>query len=113
MSGLNCARMLIRCSLEGAGGGLWQISSYRSRRLYRPLDCRGACWRAVKLFAASTTSSPASAPIWFGLEAMEFIEGDLADPAVCAKACAGVEIVFHEAALASVPRSVADPVAPT
>jgi nucleoside-diphosphate-sugar epimerase len=46
-----------------------------------------------------------------GLEAMEFIEGDLADPAVCARACAGVEIVFHEAALASVPRSVTDPVA--
>jgi len=45
-----------------------------------------------------------------GLEAMEFIEGDLADPAACATACAGVEIVFHEAALASVPRSVADPV---
>ena len=45
-----------------------------------------------------------------GLEAMEFIAGDLADPAACARACAGVEIVFHEAALASVPRSVADPV---
>jgi nucleoside-diphosphate-sugar epimerase len=45
-----------------------------------------------------------------GLEAMEFIEGDLADPAACARACEGVEIVFHEAALASVPRSVADPV---
>ena len=48
-----------------------------------------------------------------GLEAMEFIEGDLTDPAACAKACEGVEIVFHEAALASVPRSVADPVGPT
>jgi UDP-glucose 4-epimerase len=46
-----------------------------------------------------------------GLEAMEFIEGDLTDPVACARACAGVEIVFHEAALASVPRSVADPVA--
>jgi nucleoside-diphosphate-sugar epimerase len=46
-----------------------------------------------------------------GLEAMEFIEGDLADPVVCARVCAGVEIVFHEAALASVPRSVADPAA--
>jgi UDP-glucose 4-epimerase len=45
-----------------------------------------------------------------GLEAMEFIEGDLTDPAACAKACQGIEIVFHEAALASVPRSVADPV---
>ena len=46
-----------------------------------------------------------------GLEGMEFLEGDLADAAVCAEACAGVEIVFHEAALASVPRSVEDPVA--
>ena len=46
-----------------------------------------------------------------GLEAMEFQEGDLADPAACARACEGVEIIFHEAALASVPRSVADPAA--
>ncbi len=46
----------------------------------------------------------------FGQEGMEFIEGDLTDPETCKKACAGVEIVFHEAALASVPRSVADPI---
>ena len=46
-----------------------------------------------------------------GLDAMEFIEGDLSDPDACAKACDGIEVVFHEAALASVPRSVADPVA--
>jgi UDP-glucose 4-epimerase len=44
-----------------------------------------------------------------GLEDMEFIEGDLRHPADCARACAGVEVVFHEAALASVPRSVASP----
>ena len=44
-----------------------------------------------------------------GLENMEFVEGDLTDPQQCADACKGVEIVFHEAALASVPRSVADP----
>lgn len=46
-----------------------------------------------------------------GLEAMEFLEGDLADPKVCAQACEGVQIIFHEAALPSVPRSVQDPVA--
>jgi UDP-glucose 4-epimerase len=45
-----------------------------------------------------------------GLEAMEFIEGDLREPAACARACQGIDTVFHEAALASVPRSVADPV---
>jgi nucleoside-diphosphate-sugar epimerase len=46
-----------------------------------------------------------------GLEQMEFLQGDLADPAVCARACDGIEIIFHEAALPSVPRSVADPLA--
>jgi nucleoside-diphosphate-sugar epimerase len=46
-----------------------------------------------------------------GLGAMDFIVGDLADAAMCARACDGIEVVFHEAALASVPRSVADPVA--
>ena len=45
-----------------------------------------------------------------GLGAMEFIEGDLTDPAACARACADVEVIFHEAALASVPLSVDDPV---
>lgn len=44
-----------------------------------------------------------------GLDAMEFMEGDLTDPEQCARACEGIEVVFHEAALASVPRSVADP----
>jgi nucleoside-diphosphate-sugar epimerase len=44
-----------------------------------------------------------------GLEGMDFLEGDLANPAVCARACEGVEVIFHEAALPSVPRSVADP----
>ncbi len=38
------------------------------------------------------------------------IEGDLNDPAKLAEAVRGVEVIFHEAALPSVPRSVADPV---
>jgi nucleoside-diphosphate-sugar epimerase len=45
-----------------------------------------------------------------GLEAMEFVEGDLADLDVCRAVCAGVEVIFHEAALPSVPRSVLDPI---
>ena len=44
-----------------------------------------------------------------GLEGMEFIQGDLTDPKQCARACEGIDVAFHEAALASVPRSVADP----
>lgn len=41
---------------------------------------------------------------------IDFIEGDLRRPEDCARSCEGVEIVFHEAAVPSVPRSVADPV---
>ena len=40
-----------------------------------------------------------------------FVEGDIADPAVCAAACADAEVVLHQAALGSVPRSIADPLA--
>jgi UDP-N-acetylglucosamine 4-epimerase len=38
-----------------------------------------------------------------------FIEGDIAVPEDCAKACVGVDTVLHQAALGSVPRSIADP----
>lgn len=38
-----------------------------------------------------------------------FIEGDIRDPGACAQACEGVSFVLHQAALGSVPRSIADP----
>jgi UDP-N-acetylglucosamine/UDP-N-acetylgalactosamine 4-epimerase len=40
-----------------------------------------------------------------------FIEGDLRDPAVAREACKDVDIVLHQAALGSVPRSIKDPLA--
>jgi len=39
----------------------------------------------------------------------EFQEGDLSDPAVAARAVAGMDYVLHQAAIPSVPRSVQDP----
>lgn len=42
---------------------------------------------------------------------IEVIEGDITDPQTLALAMRDVEVVFHQAALASVPRSVADPLA--
>ena len=39
-----------------------------------------------------------------------FIEGDIADLDTCTKACQGVDIVLHQAALGSVPRSIDDPI---
>jgi len=40
---------------------------------------------------------------------LELQRGDIRDPAVCRQACAGVDLIFHVAALPSVPRSMADP----
>ncbi len=39
----------------------------------------------------------------------ELVEGDIRDPAQCLDACRGIEFVFHEAAVPSVPKSIDDP----
>lgn len=89
---------MARYLVTGAAG-------FIGRSIAAALLARGESVRGVDSFI---TGKPANL---IGLEAMDFTEGDLADPAVCARACGGIEIVFHEAALASVPRSVADPAA--
>jgi UDP-glucose 4-epimerase len=45
------------------------------------------------------------------LSDIEFIEGDLCDLAVARRVMEGIAVVFHQAALPSVPRSVNDPLA--
>jgi UDP-N-acetylglucosamine 4-epimerase len=40
-----------------------------------------------------------------------FVEADIRDAAACGFACRGIDVVLHQAALGSVPRSLADPVA--
>src|SRR5215510_7143673 len=42
---------------------------------------------------------------------VEFLEADIRDPRACVEACRGTSVVFHQAALGSVPRSIADPAA--
>jgi UDP-glucose 4-epimerase len=80
------------------------VAGFIGRSIAASLLERGEMVRGVDNFIAGKRANLA------GLEAMEFIEGDLTDPQTCARVCAGVEIIFHEAALASVPCSVADPV---
>ena len=43
-------------------------------------------------------------------QAFTFIEGDIRDVDTCLKASKGVDYVLHQAALGSVPRSIADPI---
>ena len=80
------------------------VAGFIGRSIAAELLARGANVRGIDSFITGKRENLA------GLEGLEFVEGDLADPAACARACQGVEVVFHEAALASVPRSVADPV---
>lgn len=58
---------------------------------------------------------------WRNLEGVEcenedrarhvFVEGDITDIETCRKICTNVDVVLHQAALGSVPRSLADPLA--
>jgi len=80
------------------------VAGFIGRSIAAALLARGESVRGIDNLITGKRSNLS------GLDGMEFIEGDLTDPAACVRACKGVEIAFHEAALASVPRSVADPV---
>ncbi|MBI4522028.1 MAG: NAD-dependent epimerase/dehydratase family protein, partial [Gemmatimonadetes bacterium] len=43
------------------------------------------------------------------LDRIELVEGSVTDPETCRRACDGVDFVLHQAALASVARSLAEP----
>jgi UDP-glucose 4-epimerase len=88
---------LAKYLVSGAAG-------FIGRSIAAALLQRGDSVRGVDNFATGKRENLVS------LEAMEFMEGDLADLDVARQACAGVETVFHEAALPSVPRSVTDPI---
>jgi UDP-glucose 4-epimerase len=63
----------------------------------------------VRVLDNFSTGSPAN--LETVTQDVEMVEGDLVDPEMVRRAVRGAEIVFHQAALASVPRSVADPLA--
>ena len=81
-------------------GGAGFIGSHLVEELLR----RGARVRVADDFSTGRRANLAH------LAGVDLIEGDLADPAVAAAACRGADYVLHQAAIPSVPRSVADPV---
>ncbi len=48
---------------------------------------------------------------FFNSPHFEFIEGDITDPEQCRRACEGMNLLTHQAALGSVPRSIKNPLA--
>ena len=81
-------------------GGAGFIGSHLTEELVR----RGERVRVVDNLATGKRANLAH------LSGVEFLEGDLADIAVAHRAVKGMEIVLHQAAIPSVPRSVEDPV---
>jgi nucleoside-diphosphate-sugar epimerase len=71
--------------------------------LARALLQRGECVRGLDNFSTGKRENIAE------LGRMDFHEADLLDLAAVAGACQDVDYVFHEAAIPSVPKSVADP----
>jgi UDP-glucose 4-epimerase len=81
------------------------VAGFIGSSIARALIARGERVRGIDNFSTGKREN------LIGLEAVELIEGDLNSPALAERACSGVEYIFHEAALPSVPRSVKDPVA--
>lgn len=82
-------------------GGAGFIGSHIVERLAR----EGQSVRVLDNFATGQRKNIASFA-----DKIELIEGDLRNKADCARACAGVQIIFHEGAVPSVPVSVENPV---
>jgi nucleoside-diphosphate-sugar epimerase len=81
-------------------GGAGFIGSALADRLL----AEGARVRVLDDFSTGRRENLAGA-----LGRIELVEGSVTDPDVCAAACAGAHLVFHQAAIPSVSRSVADP----
>jgi UDP-glucose 4-epimerase len=81
------------------------VAGFIGSALAQALLQRGDTVRGIDNFATGKRENLARCP------GLEFIEADLGDAASAARACANVDIIFHEAAIPSVPRSVADPLA--
>jgi UDP-glucose 4-epimerase len=90
---------MTRCLVTGGAG-------FIGSHLTAALVARG---HAVRVFDNFSTGSLANlAPV---RARVEVVTGDLTDLDALRKAAGGEEVIFHQGALASVPRSVADPVA--
>ena len=87
-------------SLYLVTGGAGFIGSHLSEELVR----RGERVRVVDSLVTGKRANLAHLPT------VEFLEGDLADFDVARRAVEGADYVLHQAAIPSVPRSVADPI---
>ena len=89
--------MGISCLVTGGAG-------FIGSSLVRALLSRGDRVRVLDNFSTGKRANLAEVAA-----DIELHEGSVCDEAALARALAGVELVFHQAAIASVPRSLVDP----
>jgi UDP-glucose 4-epimerase len=99
--------------LRPAGAGVTQIvlvtggAGFIGSHLTARLLAQGGRVRVLDNFS---TGSPANLPSPSGSAGdLEVICGDVRDPEAVERAASGTTVIFHQAAMRSVPRSVADP----
>jgi nucleoside-diphosphate-sugar epimerase len=80
------------------------VAGFIGRAIADALIRRGETVRGLDDFSTGKWENLA------GLESMDLIEADLNDASAVAGACRGVDVVFHQAAIASVPRSIQQPI---
>jgi UDP-glucose 4-epimerase len=90
--------MSASCLVTGGAG-------FIGSALARALLARGDRVRVIDNFFSGKRENLAEVA-----EDVELVEGDIRDEAALGRALSGVELVFHQAAIPSVPRSLADPV---
>jgi nucleoside-diphosphate-sugar epimerase len=88
-------------------GGAGFIGSHLVEELLR----RGETVRVVDNLSTGRRDNLAAAAAAAGASVPELVDGDLAEASVAAASVAGMEYVLHQAAIPSVPRSVAEPIA--
>ncbi len=86
-------------------GGAGFIGSHLVEELLR----RGETVRVLDDLSTGKVANLEAAAAAAGTPVPEFLEGDVADPALAGRAADGIDYVLHQAAIPSVPRSVADP----
>ena len=65
--------------------------------------------KQVRVMDNLLTGSRANLAAVWQHPAFEFLEGDIRDPEACLQACEGIDIISHQAALGSIPRSIRHP----
>lgn len=84
-------------------GGAGFIGSHLAEK------CIGLGASLVRILDNFSTGKRANIREFENHPSVEIVEGDIRDYATCRRSCEGVDIVLHQAALGSVPRSIENP----